>query len=196
MSCRRALLGLCLALAGGPGEGRQMPDSAQGEAAPPCAGCLAVPFIRQPKNGCGAASVAMVAHYWKRHSTAASAPESLEEAHQRLYRADRGGILLADMRQYLDDRGYHAFTFRGNWSEVERHLSKGRPVIVGLRKGSSGNLHFAVLTGSDNGHVWLNDPTRKRPRRQKRADFEKRWAAADRWVLLATPAPAHERGSR
>ena len=27
---------------------------------------LDVPFLRQKKNGCGAASVAMVLHYWER----------------------------------------------------------------------------------------------------------------------------------
>lgn len=149
---------------------------------------LEVPFFRQAKNGCGAASVAMVAHYWSRHGAKEpAATPSPQRIYAHLYDSERRGIPLADMRRYLAQLGYRAFTFRGQWQDLERHLSKGRPVIVGLRKGPSKDLHFVVLTGTDGKRVWLNDPTRSRPQRMKRAAFEKRWTLAERWMLLATP---------
>ncbi|HSB13009.1 MAG TPA: C39 family peptidase [Bryobacteraceae bacterium] len=150
---------------------------------------LDVPFFAQKKNGCGAASVAMVEHYWSgRPAKQSATAPSPEQVYQQLYQPDRRGILLADMKRYLEDHGYRAVTLRGEWVDLERHLSKGRPVIVGLKPGRSKGLHFAVLTGTEGNHVWLNDPTRKRPNRVDQAKFEKQWEFADRWMLLATPA--------
>jgi ABC-type bacteriocin/lantibiotic exporter with double-glycine peptidase domain len=105
-----------------------------------------------------------------------------------LYDAERKGILLAEMKRYLEGLGYHAFTLRGRWTDLETHLAKGRPLIVGLKKSArSKGLHFAVLTGAESGWVWLNDPTRSRPNRMKRSSFEKQWRAAGEWLLLAAP---------
>lgn len=148
---------------------------------------LDVPFFAQEKNGCGAASVAMVAHYWGGRT---ATPPSPAQVYQQLYRADRHGVPLADMKRYLEDHGYRAFTVRGEWADLESHLSKGRPVIVGLKPKRSKGLHFAVLTGAGGDYVWLNDPTRKRPSRVKLAKFEEQWGYADHWMLLATPAKA------
>lgn len=145
---------------------------------------LDVPFFRQQKNGCGAASVAMVAHYWSKPP--ATAPPATE-VYRRLYAADRNGIPLADMKRYLEELGFRAFTLRGQASDLEAHLAKGRPVIVGLKPGRSKGLHFAVLAGTEGERVWLNDPTRKQPHWVKRDQFEKQWQLADRWMLLAAP---------
>lgn len=148
---------------------------------------LDVPFFRQEKNGCGAAAVAMVAHYWGSRVGPPELP-SPKQIYQRLYDAERRGIALAGMKRYLEELGYRAFTFRGERRDLEGHLSKGRPVIVSLKKKTSRGLHFAVLTGVEADHVWLNDPTRTRPSRVKQAEFENQWQSADRWVLLAAPA--------
>jgi len=158
-------------------------------AAPAGAQSLDVPFFKQRKNGCGAASVAMVIHYWKDRgpSPVLNAP-SPEQIYQKLYDAGRKGIHLADMKSYLDGLGFQAFALRGAWADVENHLAKGRPIIAGLKKKRDGGMHFAVVTGADASHVWLNDPTRKKSSRMKRSDFLKRWEFADNWMLLAAPA--------
>lgn len=151
---------------------------ASASAVPP----LAVPFFRQEKNGCGAASVAMVVHYWR--------PDGAP-AHASIYGAlidgRRRGIQLAHMKEYLQQAGFQAFTLRGVWTDIAEQLGKGRPLIVTLREARTRRLHFAVLTGVEDGHVWLNDPTRKRARRAERAWFEKQWAGAGNWILLAAP---------
>ncbi len=147
----------------------------------PAAWPLEVPFYAQKKNGCGAASVAMVMHYWGNQKVAP------EQVYGALYRPSQKGILLADMKRYLEAMQFRVFTLRGEWADVEAHLSKSRPLIVGLRKTPAAAMHFVVVTAVGDDRVWLNDPTRGKPNRLKRLEFERRWALADRWMLLALP---------
>ncbi len=168
---------------------------------------LDVPFFQQAPNGCGAASVAMVMHYWGAQQMlhpvsgeAAALPlPTPEEIYQKLYRPEREGIRLADMRHYLEEAGFHAFTLRGQWADLEKHLAKGRPLIVGIRKEAAAaslsgtqpqqpRMHFVVLTGARGDFVWLNDPTRKKPTRIGQAEFNRQWALAGHWILLSTPS--------
>ena len=151
---------------------------------------LDVPFLRQKKKGCGAASVAMVLHYWERqYPGLVFQSDDLETVHEQLYSTDVGGILLSDMRRYFEEAGFHAFTLRATWAEFEEHLSKKRPLIVGLKKGKSprATLHYAVVVGFEDKRVWINDPARRKRKALKRSTFEKRWNSADRWMLLAVP---------
>jgi ABC-type bacteriocin/lantibiotic exporter with double-glycine peptidase domain len=102
-----------------------------------------------------------------------------------LYSPEAEGIQLAEMSRYMEQLGFHAYTLRAGWSDLEEHIGKGRPIVVLLKKGR--RLHFAVVSGLDKEHVWLNDPARKKPRREDRKSFDKQWSQADRWMLLATP---------
>jgi len=138
----------------------------------------------------------MVMHYWENRQ-----PEppviypSPEDVYERLYRPRQKGILLADMKRYLEDMEFRVFTLRGEWADVDGQLAKGRPLIVGLRKGRNAAMHFVVVTGAGEEFVWLNDPTRSKPNRLKRSEFEKRWTFADRWMLLAVPLTEGRPGS-
>ena len=123
----------------------------------------------------------MVMHYWGSEA----APERV---YQKLYDAERRGIPLAAMQRYLEEAGFRAFTLRGQWADIQEHLGKGRPIIVGLKRNRLKQMHFAVVIGAEEERVWLNDPTRKKANRVKLADFQKQWELADRWMLLATPA--------
>lgn len=146
---------------------------------------LDVPFFRQQKNGCGAASVAMVMHYWTRNAASPEPAPDAGQVYRRLYRTGQKGIALADMRSYLEESGFRAFTLRAEWADIERHLERARPAIVGLRPDSKKGIHFAVVAGVDGNRVWLNDPTRRKPSRMKRSDFLRQWRLADQWMLLA-----------
>ncbi len=150
---------------------------------------LNLPFYSQKKNGCGAASVAMVMHYWENQQPGPSmANVSPQEVYESLYRPEKKGIQLVDMKRYLEGRGFRVFTLHGEWADLEEHLAKGRPIIAGLKAGLTKPVHFVVVTGAGPGFVWLNDPTREKPNRLERAEFEKRWTLADRWLLLAAPS--------
>ena len=148
---------------------------------------LAVPFFSQQQNGCGAASVVMVMHYWGSLTSKPTTYPTAEEAFQRLYQPERNGILLGDMKRYLEESGFRAFTFRGHLVDIEEHLGKGRPLIVTLKKRRTSPIHYVVVTGAAADYITLNDPTRKRTTQLKWGEFERQWNEADRWMLLAAP---------
>src|SRR5262245_15318138 len=129
-----------------------------------------LPFIHQDKNGCGSASIWMVMEYWKPIATA-----SIEDIQQQLYSKEAGGIYTRDMVRYLEAHGYRVFTFRGEWSDLEHYIVKGRPLIVCLERNSRGvPLHYVVVAGVDTVQnlVLLNDPAQRKLLSMSRVDFE------------------------
>jgi uncharacterized protein YvpB len=151
-----------------------------------------VPFIQQPREGCGAASVSMVMQYWARQQRqAANSGESSVETIQRaIYSPKAHGILASSMEQYLRQHGYQVFALSGRWSDFETELGKGRPLIVALRPEGQTALHYVVVDGVDPGRglVTMNDPAQRKLLSQERAAFEKDWSATGNWMLLAVPA--------
>lgn len=148
---------------------------------------LDVPFVKQEQNGCGSASLAMVIAYWQRQS--AGIPDEAADAariQRSLYSAEARGIYASAMERYLEEHGFRVFTFRGEWQDLERHLAKGRPLIVCLGRKPR---HYAVVAGLDGETVALNDPAGRKLETIDRAGFEKSWGAAGHWTLLAVPRP-------
>lgn len=152
---------------------------------------LDVPFFRQLDKGCGAASLGMVVGYWGDRIPGLQA-NSPRELYQRLYSPEEGGIRLSAMKAHLAEQGFHAFTLRGSLTELEQHVGKRRPVIVSVRSGR--RLHYTVVTGFSEGRLLIHDPARSKPRRVRRERFEKQWAKADRWMLLAVPRSPQPEG--
>ncbi|MGO8790825.1 MAG: C39 family peptidase [Terriglobia bacterium] len=148
---------------------------------------LDVPFVRQEKNGCGAASIAMVMQYWQRQQgkSPTADPEQIQRA---LYSRPAQGIYASDLEHYLQQHGFRTFAFAGEWKDLAEHLEKGRPLIVALNPGHSG-LHYVVVAGMDSqqGVVLKNDPAERKLLKQGRSNFEKEWKAAGNWTLLAVP---------
>jgi ABC-type bacteriocin/lantibiotic exporter with double-glycine peptidase domain len=155
---------------------------------------LDVPFVKQEKDGCGAASIAMVLQYWlNRQDRAESASVDAAKIHRELYDPGARGVYASAMERYFKHLGFNAFAFRGEWDDLLNHLRKGRPLIVALKPQETGApLHYVVVAGLDPpaGIVLLNDPARRKLLKQDRADFEKQWSGADKWTLLALPQPA------
>lgn len=152
---------------------------------------LDVPFVRQSPEGCGAACISMVMRYWYKddhvHSREDSDPAVIQ---RRLFDRRAGGIVAADMERYFQEKGFRTFAFRGDWKDLQNHLSKGRPLIVCLGEGSlQHTLHYVVVVGLDDvqGVVFVNDPARRKLLKLDRARFEKRWSVMDSWTLLALP---------
>lgn len=152
---------------------------------------LDVPFIAQPKNGCGAASIAMVMQYWERGSGGRRDERANVEAIQRkLYSREAKGIFASAMERYMREAGYRTFAIRGAWSDLRENLEKGRPLIVGLApEGPHDPLHYVVVAGMDweNNWVFVNDPAQRKLLKMGRAEFEQQWAATQDWTLLAVP---------
>ena len=152
---------------------------------------LDVPFVKQEKDGCGAASIAMVMQYWQRQQREPASPDSDAVQIQRaLYSAKAHGIYASDMERYFKEKGFRTFTIRGEWKDLKQHLDKGRPLIVALNPAGGGRpLHYVVVTGVDQGEsiVMVNDPAQRKLLKLERSSFEREWSAAGKWTLLVLP---------
>jgi ABC-type bacteriocin/lantibiotic exporter with double-glycine peptidase domain len=154
-----------------------------------------VPFVQQPREGCGAASLSMVMQYWAHQLTQPVSQDSdLETIQRAIYSPREHGALASSMQQYLRQHGYQAFTLSGRWNDFENELRKGRPLIVALRPEGQRALHYVVVVGVDAGRglVMMNDPAERKLLSEERAAFEKEWSATGNWTLLAVPvSPSH-----
>jgi ABC-type bacteriocin/lantibiotic exporter with double-glycine peptidase domain len=148
-----------------------------------------VPFIKQEKNGCGAASIAMVIQYWQRQQ-ALSISADPGQIQQELYSRKAHGIYASDLQRYFDQHGFRTFAFHGEWKDLIEHLQKGRPLIVGLRPLRQSEFHYVVVAGIDDarGLVLVNDPAQRKLLKLERSTFEKEWKVTDNWTLLVVPA--------
>jgi predicted double-glycine peptidase len=154
---------------------------------------LDVPFVRQEKDGCGAASIAMVMQYWlKQQGRTDNGSADAARIHRELFDPAAHGIYASKMERYLQQQGFRTFSFRGEWKDLQQHLDKGRPLIVALKpSGTGASFHYVVVAGIDweKGIVLLNDPAQRKLLKQDRDGFEKQWSFTGKWTLLALPQP-------
>jgi ABC-type bacteriocin/lantibiotic exporter with double-glycine peptidase domain len=151
---------------------------------------LDVPFVKQDKDACGAASIAMVMQYWlKQQQRPAAADADPVEIQRTLYSREGHGIYASDLQHYFQDHGFQTFAFAGNWDNLNRQLSKGRPLIVALKIGGHGPEHYVVVVGleGEKSAVLVNDPAQRKLLKQDWATFDKQWGAASHWTLLVVP---------
>src|SRR6266849_5887088 len=155
---------------------------------------LDVPFVKQEKDGCGAASIAMVMQYWQRQQGGGSASQDSDaiQIQHVLYSAKARGIYASEMERYFREKGFRTFTIRGEWEDLKQHLDKGRPLIVALKPvalkpASGGALHYVVVTGLGPEMVMVNDHAQRKLLQQDRSSFEREWSAAGKWTLLVLP---------
>ena len=154
---------------------------------------LDVPYVRQTKDGCGSASLAMVLQYWNERGTAIAAERmDAEKIQKELYSKEARGIRAEAVDRYLRDTGFSPIQFRGEWNDLETHLEKGRPLIAAIQPGARTSQHYVVVVGMDRTEeaVLLNDSERGKLVRVERAEFEKEWQRSGNWTLLALPKPA------
>lgn len=150
---------------------------------------LDVPYVRQEKDGCGSASLAMVLQYWNSKNFEVARDRMDPVAIQReLYAKRARGIYASEMEQYLRDAGFEVFAFRGEFSDLRAQLAKGRPLIAGLKPKRS-PAHYVVVVGVEAGDraVLVNDPERGKLIRMERREFENAWHGTETWTLLALP---------
>lgn len=155
---------------------------------------LDVPFVKQEKDGCGSASIAMVMQYWYlQKGRSLSENSQAAQIHQALYAPGSEGIHASAMEHYFKEHEFRTFAFSGDLKILKQHLQKGRPLIAALKpSGSSDSLHYVVVVGIDleQDHILLNDPARRKLLKQDRSDFEAQWSATGTWTLLALPQPS------
>ncbi len=148
-----------------------------------------VPFIKQPQEGCGAASVAMVMQYWQGHQSRVGDPPDVGKIQHTLFSSQAHGIYASDLQRYLDVHGFQTHIFRGDQTSLQHHIALGRPLIVALKPSSGPLLHYVVVAGVDpEQHVVLvNDPAQRKLLKMDSRNFEKEWQPTGNWTLLALP---------
>lgn len=156
---------------------------------------LDVPYVRQQKDGCGAASISMVMQYWQQHQGLRANPNAAYDRIQsQLYSPRAHGIYASAMERYFRQNGYRVFAFAGQWSDIERELQNGRPLIAALKPvAGSKELHYVVVVGIDQPDhlVLVNDPDQRKLLKEDQSAFARDWKATGNWLLLAVPeAPA------
>lgn len=153
---------------------------------------LDVPFVKQEKDGCGAASIAMVMQYWLKQQPSTEVSGDPTAIQRALYSKEGRGIYASDLQRYFQEHGFRTFAFQGTWEDLKQQLEKGRPLIVALKPAQrSADLHYVVVAGLDweQNIVLVNDPAERKLLKQERSSFERQWSAAGKWTLLAVPEP-------
>jgi len=151
---------------------------------------LDVPFVPQQRDGCGAASIAMVMQYWEQKQGQPFDPEAdSAKILGALYSQSAHGIFASAMVRYFQQNGYRAFAFAGGQADLMSQLQQGRPLIVALKPGVGPSLHYVVVVGLDEPRklVLVNDPAQRKLLKEDQSQFEREWKAAGHWILLAVP---------
>lgn len=157
---------------------------------------LDVPYVRQQKDGCGAASISMVMQYWQQKQHLPASPDAAYDHIQSELVSHRAhGIYASAMERYFRENGYHVFAFGGGMNDFARELAKGRPLIAALKPvAGSSELHYVVVVGLDEpDHIVLvNDPEQRKLLKEDQSTFVRDWKATGNWMLLAVPATPPE----
>ena len=140
---------------------------------------LDVPFIAQSELLCGGAAAAMVMRYWGERGIDA-------EAFQPLVDRKAGGIRTDALTSSLRERNWNAVAVDGSADALARELQQGHPVIS-LLEDHPGVYHYVVVVARSADGIVFHDPARSPFRVASVQEFDKRWAAADRWMLVVTP---------
>src|SRR5437867_12812217 len=78
-------------------------------AAEPSGLWLDVPFVKQEKNGCGAATIAMVMQYWMLQQARPQPPSTdAIQIRSALYSGHAQGIYASDLERYLQQQGFRS----------------------------------------------------------------------------------------
>ena len=88
---------------------------------------LDVPFVKQERNGCGAASIAMVMQYWQRQQ--GNAPVSASDAvgiQRALYSREARGIFASSVKDYLEEHGFDVVAEAARRYLVDRRRERRR----------------------------------------------------------------------
>ena len=159
-----------------------------------------VPFVKQPAEGCGAASIAMLMQYWEHQDRKAlrlsavraneiSSASDVGHIQQELYSKPAHGIYASDLQQYLKTHGFATYVVHGDLALLAHHIERGRPLIVALKPTMASALHYVVVAGVDPSEhtVVVNDPAQRKLLKTDSAALEKEWQATGNWTLLALP---------
>jgi hypothetical protein len=146
-----------------------------------------VPFVSQTEALCGGAAAAMVLRFWGAGSLTA-------ESFAPLVDGSAAGIPTDALAADIERRGFGLVSGAADAGRLQEWLSRGWPVIA-LIEERLGTYHYVVVVAWHNRGVIVHDPARAPFQVMSVADFERRWARADRWSLLVLGSAPRDDGS-
>ncbi len=144
-----------------------------------------VPFFRQGGDDCGPAALAAVFAYWKH-------PVGVSQISSNIYLPKLRGTLPMDMERYAKENGFATSSPPGSIDALRSALRSDRPVIclLDLGFGPYRRPHYVTVIGFDDGNrLFIMHDGEQADRTKSYDDFEKAWARAGHWMLVATPKP-------
>jgi len=138
-----------------------------------------VPFIRQERNNCGPAALAMVLGYYR---VRIGQDELAEEI-----RPERiGGTLNLDLLLAARNHGFDASMPAGGLATVKDYLRRDIPVIALIETSpGSQRFHYLVIYGYDDRNAaLLVHSGRNRALTLPYQQFLPSWEAAENWMLV------------
>lgn len=121
----------------------------------------------------------MVMRYWGERGIDA-------ESFAHLVDRSAAGIRTSALIEELRSRGWNAIGLAGSDDRIARELSQGRPVLT-LIEDRPGAYHYVVIVAAAGNAVVFHDPARAPLRVLGRAEFDRRWRAAARWMAIVLP---------
>jgi ABC-type bacteriocin/lantibiotic exporter with double-glycine peptidase domain len=143
-----------------------------------------VPLLRQRgAQDCGFVALSALLRYWR----VPAEPRALREEIQ--LPSDRP-VSAAALRSLLQRRGFRAFLIAGERADLERHLRKGRPVLVGMLKPYAADrqlAHYELVVGIHPADGVLTMDPASGWQRYPFEGFEREWSGAGHLTLIAAP---------
>lgn len=134
------------------------------------------------RTDCGPAALVSVLRYYGQ-------PALLDDF-VRASDSAQDGARAGALRDIARGLGYRAHVVQGTFDDLEEHLSKGRPLVVGLLKPYSNGAwpHYEVVVGihPELGDLLTHDPARGWTR-NTRDGFLAEWEPAGRLLLVIAP---------
>lgn len=107
-------------------------------------------------NGCAILSLAMVATYLDQKD---QTPQDILNWSKNDYYLEGEGTAWAAFSDFAMVKGYQFQDLETDITAVEEHLKQNHPVIISVKPGLFTETgHIMVLSGTNNGKFWVNDP--------------------------------------
>ena len=161
------------------------------QAGPPRRALLDVPYLAQTPQLCGGAAVAMVLRYWGERDV-------VPQDFARLIEPGDNGIRTGALAEDVARRGWQALAATPEAGASAAWLAdetgKGRPIIA-LLEVAPATYHYVVVIGVTATEIVYHDPARAPFRVLPMREFDRQWAATNRWTLMVLPGPGRQAGA-
>ena len=144
---------------------------------------VGVPFFRQTGQDCGPAALAGVLAFYGR-------PADLEAITASIYLPKLRGTLPMDLERYAKGAGLTTTSPDGDADALRSAVRSGLPIIclLDLGFGLYRQPHYVTVTGFDDGNgLFIMQDGATPDATMSYAAFERNWARAGHWMLVARP---------